>query len=687
MFKKIAILMTFILFSLLIIGCTPEAKVDPIVRAYNALEVEFTAPDTIDSVTQDVTLPTTIAGVSNLEITWTSENEDVISSSGVVTRQAVDTVIVLTAQLKIDDAERFKFFNITVLRLEDSQAPVIVGAKDIFLDLDISNPNYLSGVYATDNIDTDVEVTFDASDVNLSVEGTYDLTYYAEDSAGNSTEITVMVTVVDEPMLTIQAAASSALDTHVKTSGTITAIYETENQVIFYIEDHQTGIRVEAPVSFLEFISFGQSVVVRGSKDISGNQPIINDVRDVAVTGIDEIIIDTVNSNNLSSYTNKLVAVYGLVNETHTFIHTSYTLETLNGPLQLVIPDLMVESLKSEIQTKLRNLSFGLGVGVTGVVRTIGSNSHVLLTSPDQIKIESEVDEQEVLEVIQANVNIPQFSGTVIGNLSLLRNQDLLFGASVNYVSSNETVLSNNGQVSPLEDDTNVTLTYTLTFNGHVLETKTFSLIIQGSSNVYTGYYESLTGKTGVQIQIELTKIISNYTYRSYDAARYILNISDRDPNNSNNVILVYNRASVSGQWDGGTTWNREHTWPQSFLGTSHEKADLHNLKPADNGINSARSNYSFRDSVDSNYGLVPGGWFPGDEDKGDIARILFYMVTRYPHLNLGTMGITSELVNWHIEDPVDDFERNRNEVIYSEQDNRNPFIDHPELVHVLWSA
>jgi endonuclease I len=183
---------------------------------------------------------------------------------------------------------------------------------------------------------------------------------------------------------------------------------------------------------------------------------------------------------------------------------------------------------------------------------------------------------------------------------------------------------------------------------------------------------------------LELRDIISTYKNVSYDAARYILNISDIDPNNSNNVILVYNRASVSGTWDNGITWNREHIWPQSLLDGA-SVSDLHNLKPADTSINSSRGNKTFENSTSGTYGAVGSGWYPGDDDRGDIARIVFYMVTRYPQLDIETLGTLAMFLEWHEVDPVDDFERNRNEVIYSNQENRNPFIDYPHFVNLIW--
>ena len=135
-------------------------------------------------------------------------------------------------------------------------------------------------------------------------------------------------------------------------------------------------------------------------------------------------------------------------------------------------------------------------------------------------------------------------------------------------------------------------------------------------------YYSNAEGKTGDSLLTELRTIIYNYKDKGYDAARDILQISDRDPNNYNNIIQVYTRASVKGQWDNGTTWNREHVWPQSLLDGA-SRSDLHNLKPANNSVNNSRGNLKF--AVGSGtYKAVSGGWYPGDEVKGDIARIIF---------------------------------------------------------------
>ena len=203
-------------------------------------------------------------------------------------------------------------------------------------------------------------------------------------------------------------------------------------------------------------------------------------------------------------------------------------------------------------------------------------------------------------------------------------------------------------------------------------------------------YYFDAQGLTGSALFNELDTIVNTgFQGVTYGEARYILDESDADPTNPNNIILVYLATSISNVWDYGDTWNREHVWPQSLLPDSADNdtvntcSDLHNLKPADPSENSSRGNKYFD---------TESGYEPRDEVKGDIARILFYMITKYSQLSLVDrapgvleMAMFSVLLQWHELDPVDDFERNRNDVIYSYQNNRNPYIDYPEFVDMIW--
>ena len=227
--------------------------------------------------------------------------------------------------------------------------------------------------------------------------------------------------------------------------------------------------------------------------------------------------------------------------------------------------------------------------------------------------------------------------------------------------------------------------------------TTTFTITIVDPGDIVDitlSYYERADGLSGSALFDELHDIInSGFQGVTYGEARYILDESDADPTDSSKLILVYLGTSINNAWDGGLTWNREHVWPQYYLPdsasneTANVASDLQNLKPADPGENSSRSNRYY-----ANESVTGLSYCPRDEVKGDVARILLYMITMYDELSLvdtspGSlqMGLFSVLLDWHELDPVDDFERNRNEVIYSYQKNRNPYIDYPEFVDLIW--
>ncbi|WP_017731059.1 endonuclease [Nafulsella turpanensis] len=201
-----------------------------------------------------------------------------------------------------------------------------------------------------------------------------------------------------------------------------------------------------------------------------------------------------------------------------------------------------------------------------------------------------------------------------------------------------------------------------------------------------------------------------------------ILKETDRDPNNPANVKGIYSGFSMDAakEYDSGNGWNREHVWAKSrgdFGTTQGAGTDLHHIRASDISTNSARNNRNFDEATiqyvdgSGNYQGTTESytsdtewiWEPPLQVKGDIARMIFYMATRYegengePDLELVETlqdrlskepyhARLSVLVQWHLNDPVDDSERKRHEIIYNYQQNRNPFIDHPEFVCNIWT-
>lgn len=230
-------------------------------------------------------------------------------------------------------------------------------------------------------------------------------------------------------------------------------------------------------------------------------------------------------------------------------------------------------------------------------------------------------------------------------------------------------------------------------------------------AQIPTNYYDNAQGLTGIQLKEALHNIIDNHDEYSYNDLRdFILKNTDEDPNNSNNVILLYTgRSQAKSTFGGGANdWNREHVWAKSHgdFGTSAPAGtDAHHIRPTDASVNSSRGNLDF-DMGGSPVNEAPGcyrdsdSFEPRDAVKGDVARMIFYMATRYegggePDLEVvdevntypnPKHGKLSELLLWNTQDPPDDFEENRNNVIYYDyQNNRNPFIDHPEYADAIW--
>jgi endonuclease I len=259
--------------------------------------------------------------------------------------------------------------------------------------------------------------------------------------------------------------------------------------------------------------------------------------------------------------------------------------------------------------------------------------------------------------------------------------------------------------------------------------------------NPPTNYYNPALG-TGLTLRSNLHTIISTgFVGRSYGDSRWNMatvdsdgvtkkTSIDQDPNNPNNIILIYNNASIPGTWDAGATWNREHEWPKHWLGVTSAQvsntyigpaSDSFELRPSNPNVNSSRN--------DDGYGLYPyagsygansGFWYPSTADAGEVARTMFYMATRYfnpsnplrgtdiQNLELVNgapttfnMGDLNSFLHWNYEYGVDNFERRRNQYIYGSsgdltdhalnpkyyQGNRNPYIDHPEYVWAVFGT
>ena len=244
-----------------------------------------------------------------------------------------------------------------------------------------------------------------------------------------------------------------------------------------------------------------------------------------------------------------------------------------------------------------------------------------------------------------------------------------------------------------------------------------FTLVISGflCAQVPAYYLGINFAASSVDLRNALSDRISDThtTFITYDLVWDVLKQSDLDPTNAANVLLIYGYNDSDGDLEndrsrnkndnGGSSgeWNREHVFPKSLgspdLGTSGPGSDAHNLRACDVATNGYRSNRLFADGS-GNAGNVGANWYPGDEWKGDCARIVMYMYLRYDlrcrpiyvaagSVNAMDANMIDVLLDWNAEDPVSELEENRNDVIYGYQGNRNPFIDNPKIATLIWGG
>ena len=246
---------------------------------------------------------------------------------------------------------------------------------------------------------------------------------------------------------------------------------------------------------------------------------------------------------------------------------------------------------------------------------------------------------------------------------------------------------------------------------------------ITWTSKIPENYYEGTENLQGKDLKKALHNLIKGhkeypYTSNSTDVWD-ILKETDRDPNTNSNVVLIYSGHSTDAaqEYNNGQGWEKEHVWSQSHGQFGREKGpgtDVQHLRPVEREFNgpAGKGNKDFDDNGqefiynDDLTGclVTDSTWAPIPKFRGDVARMMFYMDVRYegddgyPNLELiddytmrkykdkPVYGKLSTLLRWNQEDPVDNWERRRNDIIYEKyQGNRNPFIDHPEFVSRIW--
>lgn len=249
-----------------------------------------------------------------------------------------------------------------------------------------------------------------------------------------------------------------------------------------------------------------------------------------------------------------------------------------------------------------------------------------------------------------------------------------------------------------------------------------------------SGYYASANGLSGAALKTSLSTIITNgHQDKGYAGlwTAYKTTDIDRNYENDGSILDIYSEKpsaadpynyTPGGNQCGtysveGNCYNREHIIPQSlFSEAAPMVSDVHFIRATDGKVNGMRSNYpfgkvgtaTFTSKNGSKLGNSSSAGFSGivfepiDEFKGDVARMVFYFVTRYQSklsgFSSGNMlgasafpGLQTWELNlllaWHNQDPVSQAEITRNNASYTFQGNRNPFIDNPNYVNLIWGS
>jgi len=251
------------------------------------------------------------------------------------------------------------------------------------------------------------------------------------------------------------------------------------------------------------------------------------------------------------------------------------------------------------------------------------------------------------------------------------------------------------------------------------------SVVMSAQAEDLATYYAKANNKKAAALKTALYNVIHKHTNIGYDGLLEAYHESDKRADGylrdwySNATSYVIGGPKENKNYSGeGDAYNREHLVPQSWFGSGDMKSDLVQVVPTDGYVNNRRSNYPLGETAGDTWksandycklgsckvqGYSGQCFEPNDEVKGDIARIYFYVLACYENLHPNWNGGNASQVfdgqaypglkawalkmflRWAKQDPVDDVERARNEVVYKWQKNRNPFVDYPSLCEYVW--
>lgn len=649
------------------------------------------------------------------DIYWTSSDPTVIDVDGTVNRQDTNRQVTLIVHVRVAEGDFTLEFVVTVLAktvtpqpptqtLEEFKADYLQWLRPLFdfefiiddINLPLSHPYYEDKIVWTSSdpnvISTTGKVT--RSDVDQEVTLTANIKV-SEFEFILEFKITVLNVFFGQGTETIHQIRNKPLGSNVETIGVVTEV----SSDAIYIQDKTGAIHVyvRSESDYLDTIEEGNLVKVKGKLAnfrtlLQITNPTIEVLKDsvklpdiIEITSFSKEVLALVESMKVSFDKAKIVTLPTLKANSDNEIEIS-----LGGTvLKIFIKKHIDASVIEQLNQKLSYFQVGDEISVRGVMVGIFDGKYqFILTEADNILDKNiSLEEKHIAVKKQIAYILNRNNQEVKRRIEFITSS--IFNSKITYEFSHPQILSV-GVFNPQEENITVTIKVTIWIDGVAFTEEPITVTVV--SKLDTGdelseYYQEAEGKTGEALKSALRMIISrNYKSIGYSSTSYIIEKSDLHPEKEGVLLLIYNRETAKAEWDNAESWNKEHVWPKSRLGNA-SKSDIHNLRASDPDVNSSRGNDPFADGSGS-YGRVSGGWYPGDDDKGDVARIVLYMHVRWGiSINKGTVGDLNMFIRWHYEDQVDEFEIHRNEVIFQEQRNRNPFIDYPDFVEMIWGV
>lgn len=618
----------------------------------------------------NILLPTLIDGV---DITWVSSNEDIISNTGVVRRPTNDTLVSLVAKLKKGSSEKNVLYTIKVLKTDLIDYEAIL--NQINLPFTTNNNLVLPNIINDVNITWESNNEFVITNYGVITQGSTDITVTLKATAGDKEKLfTVTVLKLIEnnfkttktPIIEVRELPN---ETQTEIHGVVTSLM---TNGCFTIQDDTGAIAVYFGNTGNDALEVGKEYIISGKVgDFAGLKQLISPTIKETI-GIHDLppVID------LTGYSLNYDDV--ILYESHVITYLDLeviNIETSTNSITLTVKNEAGETVFSRLDTRvndtnsfqnieigkiinLYNVSVGQYGGVAQLLFTKRSTVEARTKNPDLVNFYGVTNRIHVIGDIA-----PDFLEGITAKDG--HNTDFTHLLTYNDSNINLEVAGEYIVVVYLSSDETIKTTYKLTVREPI------------ELGNYTGYYESLSGLTGDTLNKALKNLIQSRGFATGSTSQ----VQKADKWNGS-YYLIYTGLGPYG--------NREHTWPRSLLGSAPND-DLHNLRACNSSVNSSRGNLPFREddrpfTGSQPYGKFNGGWYPGDEHIGDVARIVLYIHVRY-NLSLGAVGNLDMFLTWHNLDPVDDFERARNDRIYNIQENRNPFIDHPELVSIYFGS